>query len=184
MTRLVQCAIGMRKPLSISFEIVKLLVTYGVSSFNENLENWLKKNGLSTTRHNTSIPWCTLFLIAVWCLWKNRNKLVFENTILNPRLDKIYTGQAREYFFCVSKICQVSSKIVIPVRWTKSLVGWHKLNRDGASWGDPGKAGGGGVIKDYHGVWVKGFSRSIGHTTSVIAEWWALQDGLTLAIQL
>ena len=133
MIRLVQCAIGMRKPLSISFEIVKLLVTYGVSSFNENLENWLKKNGLSTTRHNTSIPWCTLFLIAVWCLWTNINKVVFENTILNPRLDKIYIGQAREYFFCVSKICQVSSKIVIPVRWTKPLVGWHKLNRDGAS---------------------------------------------------
>ena len=155
-----------------------------VNSFNENLENWLKKNCLSTARHNTSIPWCTLFLIKVWCLWKNRNKVVFENTIPNPRLDKICIGQAREYFFRVSKIHEVFSKIAILVRWTKLLVGWHKLNTDEASCGNPGKVGGGGVIRDCHGIWVKGFLRSIGHTASVMAEWWALRDGLTLIIQL
>ena len=55
---------------------------------------------------------------------------------------------------------------------------------DGASCGNPGKAVGGGVIKDCHGGWVKGFLRSIGHATSVMAEWWALRDGLILAIQL
>ena len=87
-------------------------------------------------------------------------------------------------FFCMSKSCQVSSRFAIPVRWTKSLGGWHKLNTDGASCGNPGKAGGGGVIRDCHGDWVKGFSRSIGHTTSVVAEWWALSDGQNLAIQL
>ncbi|XP_075670215.1 uncharacterized protein LOC142639980 [Castanea sativa] len=47
-----------------------------------------------------------------------------------------------------------------------------------------GKGGGGGVIRDCHGGWVKGFSRPIGHTTSVMAEWWALRDGLMLTIQL
>ena len=52
------------------------------------------------------------------------------------------------------------------------------------SCGNLGKASGGRVIRDCHGDWVKGFSRSIGHTTSVMAEWWALHDGLNLAIQL
>ena len=52
------------------------------------------------------------------------------------------------------------------------------------SCGNLGKANGGGVIRDYHGGWVKGFSRSIGHTTSVMAKWWALRDGLILAIHL
>ena len=155
-----------------------------INSFNENFENRLKINCLSTVRHNTSIPWSSLFLFAVWCLWKNRNKVVFENTIPNPRLDKDCIGQAREYFLCVSNSRQVSSKIAIPVRWTKPLDGWHKLNMDGALCGNPGKAVGGGVIKDCHGGWVKGFSRSIGHATSVMAEWWALRDGLILAIQL
>ena len=84
----------------------------------------------------------------------------------------------------MSKIREVFSKIAILVRWTKLLVGWHKLNTDEASCGNPGKAGGGGVIRDCHGIWVKGFLRSIGHTASVMTEWWALRDGLTLAIQL
>ena len=69
-----------------------------INSFNENFETWLKINCLSTVRHNTSIPWSTLFVFAFWCLWKNRNKVVFENTILNSRLDKDCIVQAREYF--------------------------------------------------------------------------------------
>ena len=40
------------------------------------------------------------------------------------------------------------------------------------------------MIRDYVGEWVRGFARSIGSTTSIIAEFWALRDGLQLAIQL
>ena len=98
------------------------------------------------------IPWCTLFLYAVWCLWKNRNNVVFENSVPNPKLHKFCLGQAREFHFCVSKINQVSSKISILVKWNKPSIGWHKLNTDDASIGNPGKAGGGGVIRDCHGV--------------------------------
>ena len=66
----------------------------------------------------------------------------------------------------------------------KPSIGWHKLNTDGASIGNPSKAGGGGIIRDCHGNWVKGYSRSIGYTTSVLAKWWALWDDLILTIQL
>ncbi|XP_030929600.1 uncharacterized protein LOC115955566 [Quercus lobata] len=100
-----------------------------------------------------------------------RNIVMFENGISNPKLDKACLGQAREFHFCVSKINQVTSKIPFPVSWNKPSFGWHKLNTDGASIGNPGKAGGGGVIRDCHGDWVKGYSRSIGYTTSVLAEW-------------
>ena len=48
--------------------------------------------------------------------------------------------------------------------------GLVKLNTDGALLGNLGKAGGGGVIRDSSGKWVKGFSRSIGVATSVMAE--------------
>ena len=41
---------------------------------------------------------------------------------------------------------------------------------DGASQGNPGKVGGGGVIRDSSRKWVKGFSRSIRVATSVIPE--------------
>ena len=58
------------------------------------------------------------------------------------------------------------------------------MNINGASYGNPGRAGGGGVLRGSAGVWVRGFARSIGSTTSIIAEFWALRDGLQLAIQL
>ena len=94
-----------------------------INSFNENLDNWLRINSLSTIRHNTRIPCCTVFLYAMWCLWKNRNIVMFDNGIPNPKLDKFYLGQAREFHFCVSKINQVSSKIPILVRWNKPSIG-------------------------------------------------------------
>ena len=53
------------------------------------------------------------------------------------------------------------------------------MNSDRASQGNPGCFGGGGLIRDHNGKWVKGFMRNIGKTTSV-----ALRDGLMLAAQL
>ena len=68
------------------------------------------------------------------------------------------------------------------MKWFKPLVGWFKLNSDGASCGNPGKAGGGGLIRDCNELWIKGFARSIGFATSITAEFWALRDGLKLAL--
>uniref|UniRef100_A0A2N9IH06 RNase H type-1 domain-containing protein n=1 Tax=Fagus sylvatica TaxID=28930 RepID=A0A2N9IH06_FAGSY len=65
-----------------------------------------------------------------------------------------------------------------------SIACWFKLNTDGSSLGNPGLAGGGGVIRNHVGDWVGGFSRVIGVTTSVQAELRALKDGLNLAIDL
>ena len=73
---------------------------------------------------------------------------------------------------------------VNPICWNKPNLGWFKLNYDGASQGNPGRAGGGGLIRNHDGKWVKGFMRNIGQATSVAAEFWALRDGLMLAAQL
>ena len=50
--------------------------------------------------------------------------------------------------------------------------------------GNPGKASGGGLIRDHQGKWIKGYMRHIGIASSVIVELWALKDGLWLASQL
>lgn len=72
----------------------------------------------------------------------------------------------------------------MPVRWNKPPLGWFKLNSDGASLGNPGKAGRGGLIRDHHGKCVKGHKRHIGIASSIIVEFQALRDGLLLASQL
>ena len=57
-----------------------------------------------------------------------------------------------------------------------------KLNSDGASCGNPGKAGGGVILRDCNGMWIRGYARSIGYASSIITEFWALRDGLKLAL--
>ena len=93
-------------------------------------------------------------------------------------------SQAREFYYCVGKINKQRRLAGIQVRWEKPPSNWFKLNTNGASCGNPRRAGGGGVIRDSAGKWVRGFARSIGSTTSIIAEFWALKDDLQLAIQL
>ena len=84
----------------------------------------------------------------------------------------------------MSKGQKIKRQITIEVRWNKPPVGWFKLNANGASFGNPGKAGGGGLIHDHHGSWVKGYVRHIGFASSIAAEFWALKDELMLASQL
>lgn len=69
-----------------------------------------------------------------------------------------------------------------PVCWAKPEVGWMKLNRDGSSLGNPGLAGGRGLIRNEEGRWVVGFAHKIGITSSFLAELWALRDGLSLCV--
>lgn len=70
------------------------------------------------------------------------------------------------------------------------LIGWNftpitfiKLNTDGASKGNPGPAGAGGVFRDHSGDWMLGYTRHIGYATNSIAEAWAIRDGLQVATQ-
>ena len=63
-------------------------------------------------------------------------------------------------------------------------VGWKKLNTDGASKGNPGLAGCGGVVRDENGRWIAGFSRHIGVTSSFEAELWGLREGLIFCSNL
>jgi hypothetical protein len=93
-------------------------------------------------------------------------------------------------FFCLwgnGKNPKISHSITI--KWLLPPLGWAKLNTDGASSGNPGIAGGGRggggvVLRDCRGAWVRGFSRYIGLASSVRAELRALLDGLIMTVEL
>ena len=61
---------------------------------------------------------------------------------------------------------------------------WVKLNTGGAANTDLGCEGGGGILRDCEGNWVGGFARFLGNCSSLLAELWALKDGLSLAKNL
>ena len=87
---------------------------------------------------------------------------MFENVPLNLNLHTSYLNEAREYFYCIAKSGRKKQLTSIPVKWNKPIEEWFKLNTDGVSSGNPSKAGGGGLIRDYNGRWIKGFRDSLG----------------------
>ena len=149
------------------------------------LTDWLGTYCLDSKLNRINgIPWSIIFPLAVWNLWKHRNCMVFQNSPLNLNLHSLCMKAVTEYFSCVGKGPVFKRHSIIPVCWNKPQEWWFKLNSDGASLGNLGKAGGGGLIRDSYGKWIKGYMRYFGINTSIIAEFWALRDGLTLASQL
>ncbi|PPR81449.1 hypothetical protein GOBAR_AA39264 [Gossypium barbadense] len=65
-------------------------------------------------------------------------------------------------FFAISH----SSRIIplpsfIGVSWSKPRQGWYKLNTNGSSIDNPGKARAGAIIRNHDGEWVVGSYRHI-----------------------
>nr|XP_027064499.1 uncharacterized protein LOC113690699 [Coffea arabica] len=67
--------------------------------------------------------------------------------------------------------------LIWPVKWLPPPEG-YKLNTDGCSLGNPGRSGGGGLLRDCHGGFLFGFSCYFGITTSLHAELRALVYGV------
>ena len=61
---------------------------------------------------------------------------------------------------------------------------WAEMERNYGVRNATANFGGGGVIWDCQGAWIRGFSRSIGFASGVQAELKALLDGLLMTIEL
>nr|POE84109.1 hypothetical protein CFP56_65321 [Quercus suber] len=62
-----------------------------------------------------------------------------------------------EFFFVGLNAKLPKAKAVITVGWEKPPMEWAKLNSDGFAFSNLGHAGGGGVIRDHDGRWLKGY---------------------------
>jgi len=149
--------------------------------------NWFLQNLATTGQDKT---WSTSFLIILWYLWQWRNGLCFDNEYIIPhdRFGFLRT-KCQEI---VRTICTdlregdvgVSERQEVVIQWMPPPPGWILLNTDGASKGNPGKAGGGGVLRDDKGTWICGFGESMGTCTVMKAEIKAVLRGLRLAYSL
>ena len=149
------------------------------------LQDWLVYNGLWKPNGAAgSLPWKMVFPFALWNIWKSRNGYVFRGKILNPKLAEEIVNQGMEFLYCADSPRDLTCSIIKRVRWEKPQVVWKKLNTDGASKGNPGLAGCGGVVRDENGGWIAGFSRLIGVTSSFEAELWGLREGLIFCSNL
>ena len=149
------------------------------------LKEWMKVNcsSKSTLRHH-HLPWKIVFPFGIWQLWNQRNSFLFSSGTVTRNIQDHCIKKSAEFFAIVGDKPNKNLRTNIQVKWTKPPVGWLKLNTDGFAVGNPGIAGGGGLIHNENGDWIMGLAKSLGITSGVIAKLWALKDGLTLASQL
>ena len=89
-----------------------------------------------------------------------------------------------KFVCCVENSGTTKVNVIKPIRWEFPGNNWFKLNTDDSVRAFSGSAGSGGLIRNWHGEWVMGFSRATGITCSVAVELWGLQDGLIMCVQL
>lgn len=70
------------------------------------------------------------------------------------------------------------------VRWFPPAEHQVALNVDGSSYGNPGRAGYGGLLRDHNGSWIIGFSGPVSFADSLEVELLAINNGLILAWNL
>lgn len=72
----------------------------------------------------------------------------------------------------------------LDVKWVVPELGWHKINFDGVSAGNPGRNRIGCIIKDSEGICIKEFSEDIGLATNNEAKFRVALRGLQLGSEL
>ncbi|CAL1361413.1 unnamed protein product [Linum trigynum] len=162
--------------------------------FNADHDAWFRSNLFSKESTSSGISWPGFFSMVIWLLWKNRTTVAFKGVsaaLSAPSLmhsiltkSKLWNDSwhAPELFINHKK--QQSDRVVAAIGWKPPTEGWVLVNTDGASNGNPGPAGAGGIIRDSLGNWLGDFVANVGTTSADLAELWAILYGLQLAWQL
>ncbi|KAJ8448033.1 hypothetical protein Cgig2_028909 [Carnegiea gigantea] len=120
------------------------------SFFTGSLRSWLAYNlGRSGTDNRN---WSTYFATTLWWIWKWRNKCMFDEPNFiphNPR--RVIQEKTASTLQAMQSPAGNSLTIRTEqfIRWVPPPLGWYKLNVDGAAKGNPGMAGGGGVLRGH-----------------------------------
>lgn len=147
--------------------------------------DWMRLNCHSTKCTSFSgINWGNIFPFGLWGLWLHHNSVVFGQEGVRNDLKQDVVAKATEFSLLGVNARTKDLRTTIKIHWQCPLENWIKLNTDGLSLGNPGLAGGGGLLCNTNGDWMKGFARAIRVTTSAAAELWALRDGIQLCIAL
>ncbi|XP_049368158.1 uncharacterized protein LOC125833012 [Solanum verrucosum] len=137
-------------------------------------------------------------ILICWNLWKNRCSAKYggkQSSI--GRVKYLIFKDIMQLFITVFPYLQwpsnwkdVISMIencrhelkVIPVGWDKPIMGLYKLNTDGSALTNPGKIGGGGILRDGQGNLVYAYAIPLGFGTSNKAEIQAAAYGVNWCV--
>jgi len=166
------------------------------SSLNSYVLQWCGKQGKNEA-HKIIIQ--TLPIVICWNLWKNRCSAKYGGKISNISRVKYliikdmfqllrsvfpYIQWPIKRQEVVDMIEQGKHEVrVIPVIWKTPPIARYKLNTDGSALHNPGKIGGGSILRDSNGVIIYAFAIPLGEGTNNQAEVQAAIYGLNWCIQ-
>lgn len=118
-----------------------------------------------------------------WMLWKQRNKSKHEGKQQHPaNIIKAVDSLLKVFLEAGFQWRSLRRYKMVPVYWDKPPEGWIKLNTDGSL--KSHIAGGGGVIRDSQGQFIKGYREHYGHISILEAEVRAIATGIALCKSL
>ena len=140
----------------------------------------ITKHGISWNSFN----WHDCFLFVCWYIWKWRNKGIFDQKFQLPANSfQIIFQCITEWFSVTLKSPNCGKKQVEEMQWIKPPLGQFKLNVDGSR-NATGVSGAGGVLRNWTGDWIQGFSHHIGMGEVLHAEVWGICIGIKMAVDL
>ncbi|KAK9016208.1 hypothetical protein V6N11_007288 [Hibiscus sabdariffa] len=150
-----------------------------VSFFSLTFKEWFCKNLFDRTFVTTDDEWPHRFAIMCWLLWKRRCRLLLEEDV-GVLDDVLVTGncllmQTKDAF---TMLVGSNARNAVARTWCRPQPGWVKMNVDASVSITEQTAGVGGVIRDDTGSWRFGFARFVGRCNALLAELWAIHDGL------
>lgn len=135
------------------------------------LQQWIEWNVVGKRMSQYLTTWPKRMATCSWLIWKWRNDWVFRDSIipLESKLMKICSQLEEQavWLSCRQKQAQSISKQMILIKWECPPSSMVKLNIDGASKGNPGRAECGCVIRDHEGRWLIGAAQSLGTCSAV-----------------
>uniref|UniRef100_A0A803MTA4 RNase H type-1 domain-containing protein n=1 Tax=Chenopodium quinoa TaxID=63459 RepID=A0A803MTA4_CHEQI len=162
------------------------------SFFTGNFSAWLIRN-LKGGELIHSEKWQTCFATALWCIWRWRNSIMFGNSKDIPSdMGSFIRIQSDTTWNAMSGSANVvglsgnatASRKKVLIRWNAPPLDYFFLNTDGAAKGSPGFAGGGGIIRDCCGNFIKCFTANFGVCGAYRAELLAAEIGLQMALNM
>ena len=88
------------------------------SFFSSDLLTWLTTNSAKNKVILHNHPPCKIvFMHAIWLLWKQRNKTIFQNNNFNPNLTVHIVSQASDFHWCAADWRAVNRFTMKDVRW-------------------------------------------------------------------
>ncbi|KAF7817750.1 hypothetical protein G2W53_023205 [Senna tora] len=149
------------------------------------LSEWIELNLTKCLGIGNEHKWCDTFAISCWLLWKQRNNIVFKNSMEKP--NALITGIHNQLVY----LKEARALNVKQSRFQKpndSNRGWRppdanmvKVNVDGSCWENDMSISCGGVIRDAESRWIVGFAKNLSKGNVLLAELWGIRLGIQTA---